>query len=152
MSDRFNFSHWRERLHACEDFASEDESDEFLDLLTAAEKNMSYEVAVELLRTFSDVDDFGIQERTRNIFEAADRHFFYPALVHELEGVIGRSPEKQWAVTMVGSEVDYGDFRLLLDYVNQAPEAERCVIISFIKSEEFLSEYPAVSKYLTGLH
>ncbi|AWG28850.1 hypothetical protein [Burkholderia cenocepacia] len=151
MPNGFNFDHWRERLHACEDFADESKSDEFLDLLTESEKNMVYEVAVELLRTFSDADDFGIQERTRNILEAADRHVFYPALVQELEGVIERSPEKQWAVTLLGIEVDYGDFRLLLSYVNKAPESVRRAFISFIKSEEFLSEYPGVSKYLAGM-
>ncbi|RQV55687.1 hypothetical protein DF024_30405 [Burkholderia cenocepacia] len=151
MPDGFNFDRWRERLYACEDFVDESKSDEFLNLLIEAEKNMTYEVAVELLRSFSDMDDFGIQECTRNILEAADRHIFYPALVQELGGVIDRSPENQWAVTLLGIEVDYGDFGLLLRYVKKAPESVRCTVISFIKSEEFLSEYPGVSKYLTGM-
>ncbi len=149
--DNFNFEHWRERLHACEDFSSEKESDEFLELLNAAENNMSYKVAIELIRTFSDADDFGIQERTRNIVEVADRDIFYPALVRELEGVISRSPEKQWALTLVGIEVDYGDFDLLLRYVNKAMERERQVFVSLINSGEFISEYPEVSKYLPGI-
>ena len=150
MAEIFSFDRWRERLHACEDFASEEKCDEFLGLLSAAEKNMSYEVAVELVRTFSDADDFGIQERTRNIVEAADRHIFYPALVRELRGVIARSPQKQWAVTLVGIELEYGDFSLLMNYVLQSPEAERDRFLSFLKSDEFMDEYPTVSKYLAG--
>ncbi|KVT48958.1 hypothetical protein [Burkholderia ubonensis] len=151
MATNFSFEYWRERLHACEDFSSEEKCDEFLALVTEAQSNMSYEVAVELLRTFSDADDFGVQERTRNAVEAADRHLFYPALVGELGGLILRSPEKQWAVTLVGIEAEHGDFNLLLSYVSRASKAERDTFVSFIKSEEFLSEYPVASKYLTGL-
>lgn len=149
MAESFSFDRWRDRVHACEDFASEEKCDEFLELVNAGEKNMSYEVAVELLRTFSDADDFGIQERTRNVVEAADRQIFYPALVSELGGLIVRSPQKQWAVTLVGIELEYGDFGLLMNYVSQSPEAERESFLSFLKSDEFMDEYPTVAKHLS---
>ncbi|WP_414444863.1 hypothetical protein [Burkholderia sp. 22PA0106] len=149
MSDNFNFDHWRERLHVCDDFGDEAKSDEFWGLLDEAEKNMGYDVAVELLKTFSDVDDFGVQERTRNVLEASGREIFYPALVRELHGIIERSPKKQWAVTLIGIEVDYGDFNLLISYVNKASEDVRREIILFLKSDDVLSEYPDVSRYLT---
>ncbi|MBR8335535.1 hypothetical protein KDW69_28190 [Burkholderia ambifaria] len=147
----FSFDQWRDRLHACADFASEEKCDEFLELLKAAEENMSYEIVVELLRTFSDVDDFGIQERTRNVVEAADRHIFYPALIREIWGIIYRAPQKQWAVTIVGIEFEYGDFDSLMRNVLQSSGEERAGFISFLKSSEFMGEYPKVSKYLIGL-
>lgn len=148
MTDNFSFEAWRKRLHFCEDFASEQKSDEFLSLLKMAEENINYDVIVELLRTFSDADDFGIQERTRNLVEAADRAVFYPALVNELSGLISRSPQKQWAVTLVGIELEYGDFGLLLKYAENASDHQRSTFRSFIDSEEFRSEYPEVAKYL----
>ncbi|MBR8185663.1 hypothetical protein [Burkholderia ambifaria] len=147
----FSFDPWRDRLHACADFASEEKCDEFLELLKAAEENMSHEVVVELLRAFSDADDFGIQERTRNVVEAADRHIFYPALIRELRGMIERSPKKQWAVTLVGIELECGDFDFLMKNVLQSSDEERAGFISFLKSSEFMGEYPTVSKYLIGL-
>lgn len=70
MAERFSFENWRDRIHACEDFTSEEKCDEFLRLVSVGAENVSYEVVVELLRTFSDADDFGIQERTRNVVEA----------------------------------------------------------------------------------
>lgn len=149
MSGNFNFDHWRERLHVCDDFGDEAKSDEFLGLLDEAEKNMGYDVAIELLKTFSDVDDCGVQERTRNVLEASGREFFYPALVQELHGIIKRSPKKQWAVTLVGTEVGYGDFNLLMSYINKASGNVRREVISFLKSDEVLSEYSDVSKYLS---
>ncbi len=112
---------------------------------------MSHEVVVELLRAFSDADDFGIQERTRNVVEAADRHIFYPALIRELRGMIERSPKKQWAVTLVGIELECGDFDFLMKNVLQSSDEERAGFISFLKSSEFMGEYPTVSKYLIGL-
>lgn len=148
MADNFSFETWRKRLHFCEDFTSEQKSDEFLSLLKTAEENINYDVVVELLRTFSDADDFGIQERTRNLVEATDRTVFYPALVSELSGLITRSPQKQWAVTLLGIELEYGDFDLLLDYANKASGHLRSTFLSFIGSEEFRSEYPDVEKYL----
>jgi len=151
MAAGFSFDQWCDRLHACADFASEEKCDEFLGLLKAAEENMSYEVVVELLRTFSDTDDFEIQERTRNVVEAADRHIFYPALIRELGGIIERAPQKQWAVTLVGIELESGDFEFLMGNVLQSSDEERIGFISFLKSSEFRGEYPAVSKYLIGL-
>jgi len=150
MAESFSFEHWRERLRACKDFSSEKKCDEFLSLLTDAESNLTYEVVVELIRTFSDADDFGIQERTRNLVEAADRSIYYPALVHELGGLIARSPEKQWAVTLVGIEAEYGDFGMLVSYVAKAPEKERSTFFAFVGSDEFLSEYPTALRYLNG--
>jgi len=112
---------------------------------------MSYEVVVELLRTFSDADDFGIQDRTRNVVEATDRHIFYPALIREIGGIIDRAPQKQWAVTIVGIEFEYGDFDSLMRNVLQSSGEEMAGFISFLKSSESMSEYPKVSKYLIGL-
>lgn len=146
MADNFSFETWRKRLHFCEDFTTEQKSDEFLSLLRTAEENINCDVVVELLRTFSDADDFGIQERTRNLVEATDRSIFYPALVSELNGLITRSPQKQWAVTLIGIELEYGDFGLLLDYANKASGDLRSTFLAFIGSEEFRTEYPEVAK------
>lgn len=146
MADNFSFETWRKRLHFCEDFTTEQKSDEFLSLLRTAEENINCDVVVELLRTFSDADDFGIQERTRNLVEATDRSIFYPALVSELNGLIARSPQKQWAVTLIGIELEYGDFGLLLDYANKASGDLRSTFLAFIGSEEFRTEYPEVAK------
>ncbi|MBR8065182.1 hypothetical protein KDX32_19045 [Burkholderia ambifaria] len=151
MAAGFSFDQWRDRLHVCADFASEEKCDEFLGLLKAAEENMSHEVVVELLRTFSDADDFGIQERTRNVVEATDRHIFYPALIRELGGIIDRAPQKQWAVTLVGIELECGDFGFLMRNVLKSSDEERVGFISFLKYSEFMGGYPTVSKYLIGL-
>ncbi|MDR2307805.1 MAG: hypothetical protein LBE53_11510 [Paucimonas sp.] len=151
MSNNFDFQIWYQRLKSCESLSSENESDQFLHLLDEAEKNMSYEVALALISTFSDADDFGVQERTRNVLEAADRHVFYPALIEGLGGLVERSPEKQWALTLVGIEVDYGDFGLLLNYVNKAREKDRSTALSFMRSEDFVSEYPNVLSYLNSI-
>lgn len=151
MSENFSFDRWRARLHDSQDFSSEEKCNEFIELLSEAEANMSYEVIVELLKTFSDADDFGVHERTRNIVEATDRGIFYPALVQELDGLIARSPEKQWALTLVGIELDYGDFDLLLSYARKATQSAMNVFISFVKSSEFASEYPSVAPYLKGI-
>ncbi|WP_084152549.1 hypothetical protein [Burkholderia sp. A1] len=148
MAEKFSFEKWKERLHACEDFLSESKCDEFTSLLAEAENNLTYEVVVELIKTFSDADDFGVQERTRNLVESASREIYYPALVRELDGLIERSPEKQWALTLVGIEVEYGDFEMLLGCVDQAPKKMKSDFFSFIGSDDFLSEYPDVSKYL----
>ncbi|MDZ4016997.1 hypothetical protein [Pseudomonas sichuanensis] len=151
MAMTFNFDCWLTSLHACEKFEREGDHEKFLTLLSEVEENMSCEVALALLQTFSDADDFGIQERTRNILEAADRSIIYPALIAELGGIIKRAPNKEWAITLVGIELDYGDFELLLEYIKKSPDSERETAISFLKSEDFSSEYPGVLKYLTNL-
>lgn len=151
MSMTFNFDHWRTRLHTCEKFEGDGSHEKFLTLLSEAEEHMSYEVVLALLQSFSDADDFGIQERTRNMLEAIDRRIFYPALIAELDGIIKRAPNKEWAITLVGIELDYGDFELLLEYIKKSPDSERETAISFLKSEDFSSEYPGVLRYLTNL-
>lgn len=148
MTVEFSFKEWRERLHVCKDFASEEKCDEYLSLLNIAENNLSPEVATELVRTFSDADDFGLMERTRNILENTSRAIFYPVLLQELGALISRAPEKQWAITLVGIELEYGDFDLLLSCAMKSPEEIKQIFLNFIKSDEFLDEYPAVLKYL----
>lgn len=151
MAMTFNFDHWRTRLHSCEKFEHEGDHDKFLALLNEAETHMSHEVALALLQTFSDADDFGIQERTRNLLEAADRHLFYPALVTELDGIIKRAPKKEWATSLVGIELDHGDFGLLLEYIKNSPDSARETAITLIKSKAFSSEYPDALEYLRGV-
>lgn len=148
MAVDFSFKAWRDRLEVCKDLATEEKCEEYLMLLKIAEENLSYEVVVELIRTFSDADDFGLQERTRNILESADQRVFYPALVQELSGLIERSPRKQWAVTLVEIELEYGDFNRLLDYVSRSRSNDRDAFLRFVKSDEFLDDYPAVLNYL----
>ncbi|MBU9437884.1 hypothetical protein KTE91_22575 [Burkholderia multivorans] len=83
--------------------------------------------------------------------ESVDRHIFYPALIRELGGGVDRSPQKQWAITLVGIELEYGDFELLMKMLSNATAEERARFISFLKSDDFIDEYPTVSKYLAGL-
>lgn len=148
MAENFDFEKWRTRLHFCDDFATEDKCSEFLALLTVAQSNMSYPVAVEIIRTFSDADDFGVQERSRNILEAADKTIAYPALISELDGLIRRTHEKAWALTLAGIEFDYGAPELLIQYVMSTPEPQKSTFFSFIQSDAFLSEYPSALRYV----
>lgn len=149
MSEDFCFEIWAEHLHADQDFSTEEKCDRFLNLLEDAQKNMSYDVAVEILRTFSDADDFEIQEHSRIILESIDKNIFYPALIQELDGIIKRSPQKEWATTLVGIEFDYGNPDDLMRVVQKSPEKSRAVFYEFVASQGFLSEYPSALKYIS---
>ncbi|MFJ4346142.1 hypothetical protein [Pseudomonas sp. NPDC089401] len=151
LIEPFDLSQWCERMLACRDFASEHDCDVFLAGLAEAERNMNGEIATTLLDMFSDTDDFGVLERARNVLEAADRHVFYPALVAGLAGLLERSPDKQWAMTLLGIEVEHGDLPLLLDYIRRAPSPQRCVAMAFIRSDGFLSEYPQALAFSKGV-
>ncbi|MGN8247588.1 hypothetical protein [Pseudomonas sp. SMV7] len=146
-SDKFNLDSWRKLLHTHSNFSTAEDCDEFEKLLAIAENNMSKEVATELLKTFSDADDFGTQENTRNILESSEKSIFYPALLDEIKEISERSPEKRWDMTLIGIELYSGHFNTLLDTALRAKEPQRDTFFKIIRSEEFLSNYPEVRKF-----
>ena len=80
------FEVWANRTLAVCQLESQEEIDEFCNLLSTAKNQIDADVLRVLLRTFSDADDYGIQEQTRNIVQSADKNMYYPVIRQAILG------------------------------------------------------------------
>ena len=148
---KFEFEVWANHILSLCDFKSQDEIDEFCNLLNTAKKEIDADIVRVLLRTFSDVDDYGIQEQTRNVIESVDKNIFYPVLIDELQALIERSSEKEWALTLLGLEFQYGNPDLLIDSLKSCDDEKQVAFKKFVSSPHFLEEYPEAKEYVKRL-
>lgn len=139
--------HLKQRLLKYSLFSKEGDDDNFLAALADAESKLDFDLVKTLLATFSDRDDYGLQEKTRNILESLDKNLYYPALVCLLPNIDKASPQKEWAITLLGIEFDYGNPDLLIDFANRSDEACKAFFFDFISRESFVSEYPSAMKF-----
>lgn len=148
---KVEFEVWASRILSVCQLKCQGEIDEFCNLLSRAPNQIDAEVVRVLLRTFSDVDDYGIQEQTRNIVQSADKHVYYPILLDKLQGLVDRSPEKEWALTLLGMEFQYGKPELLLDLFKTRSKETQEFFRQFVSAADFMDEYAEAVKFVKGL-
>jgi hypothetical protein len=150
MFDKFfhEFDCWRKQLHECSDFASNESCCKFEYLLECSREFADDDVVSELLKTFSDVDDFGLQENTRGILEGVEKTIYFPVLLRELDGIARRSPKKQWHMTLIGVELYSGAFSTLIAFAEDAPGQQKTRFFTIINSDEFIRGYPEVKSLI----
>ncbi|MFC7422033.1 hypothetical protein ACFQNF_19425 [Iodobacter arcticus] len=137
----------KQRLLKFSTFKEKGDDDNFLDALAEAKLHLNYDLTMTLLATFSDCDDYGVQERTRNVLESSAKDTYYPALICSLSKIDEASPNKEWALTLLGIEFEYGNPELLIEYANNSEEKYKEFFFDFISRESFVSEYPSSIKF-----
>lgn len=137
----------KQRLLKFSSFKEKGDDDEFLDALAEAELQLNYDLTIILLATFSDCDDYGVKERARNILESSDKNIYYPALINSLSKIDQASPNKEWALTLLGIEFEYVNPELLIEYANNSEEKYKAFFFDFISRKSFVSEHPSAIKF-----
>lgn len=148
----FDLKEWSTLIQARSSFATNKDCEEFERLLGEARNNISKEVVRQLMRTFSDADDFEIQENTRILLEPIEKSMYYPILPEEIEGISRRSPEKRWDMSLIGIELYSNTVGDLLNLASKADKKQIGSLRGIISSNDFVKNYPDIRPFLNQVN
>ena len=106
----------------------------FLELMDSLHGIVDYNIAVSLLGTFSDDDDFGTQESVISALTSVSDEIYLNALLDNISELFQRSPS--WAETLILNEVscNYHSF------INRAQKniAARDILVRILSKDDIL--------------
>jgi hypothetical protein len=151
MNDN-EFEQWKSRLWFFGPYGNPDDyDDEFKKLLEEAD-HTDRRVLVELLKTFTNEDDYGLQESVFHVLEKFDPDMFAECLVEQFPDLQVRSSEKEWPLLIIGGYVNSEDdvmLRLFVEYSEKSANRDDPLsMYNFMRSEYFLYDYPEMLPYM----
>ncbi|MGL4997993.1 MAG: hypothetical protein ACRC5T_03245 [Cetobacterium sp.] len=130
---------WKKKLLNSSNRSNEQEEREFLRLVDEAFNNCSLETARVLMKTFSNVEDYGTQERVCSVLATADEAIVIQSILEELPRLVSQAPE--WAEFLLGLEIENRGI-LLEKIASQMPENIKKILRILLKKEDFQDLYP----------
>ena len=120
------------------------DSEKFSDLINSIEKPNRDELNF-LLSTFSDEDDFGVQEVVLSALDRAADDDFIPIFVDNFLYLLKNCTQQEWAFLIIGRYVNaLNKVRLkkIIEFVDIKDSLPKVTLHSFLCSDYFLNEYP----------
>ncbi|MFJ4347447.1 hypothetical protein [Pseudomonas sp. NPDC089401] len=142
------FLDWKQNLGSIDPYENEKDCEIFFRLLSKVEGQLDGPIIDALLGTFTNADDYGVQERVMVILDGADPSEYASRLAAGFEGLIRRSSEKEWPLIILGRIFNSDDLLLINAIVDAARNNQ--VLREFMRSDEFLEEYPEVEGILNS--
>jgi len=130
---------WESELLIASQRRDEAEQQRFLTLVDQAFERCTLAVAKTLMRTFSDVPDFGTQERVCSVLASAPPEVAIRAKLEELPRLVVEAPE--WAESLIGEEVEHRP-ELLKSVAASMPAAVKLSLRQLLGNKEFRDFYP----------
>ncbi|WP_372403312.1 hypothetical protein ACDW34_12505 [Acinetobacter piscicola] len=122
------------------------DADEFISIVESIPNNASDQVIDALFETFSNKEDFGIQETVLSKLDSIPDEKFVNGLIRNFDHILDNSSEQEWALLILGRYVNADDKKR----ISMICEVGRknISLFNFIKSDYFMEEYPEVKQYL----
>jgi hypothetical protein len=117
---------------------TESEAREYVTLVDQALGNCTSEVADVLFKTFTNEEDFGVQESVVSALGTAEPEVYVEALLKALPMLIYDAPK--WADVLVGREVHFAPV-LLASVANRMGMDSRKALVSLITQPDFREFY-----------
>jgi DNA-binding transcriptional regulator YiaG len=95
---------WSNRVLQLKYRNNDSEEGEFVALVYQAMNNCNLDMAKTLMKTFSDKDDYGVQEAVVNVLNSIEIEIYYRALLEELPRLVDEAAE--WAESLIAGEID----------------------------------------------
>lgn len=145
MMNEQEFLAWKQKLQSLDPYESDVDCDVFFELLDDVQGYLSGDVISVLLDTFTNADDYGIQERVLVTLDGSDPLEFVSQLSQGFERLLARSSEKEWPLILLGRIFNSGG-----EWVEPLIDAAQSnsVLQNFLRGDEFLGEYPEVEAIL----
>lgn len=93
-----------------------------------------------LFDTFSNLDDYGIQDHVLLVLDKINDELFVDALVNKFNNLVVNSSEKEWPLLIIGRYVN-SDCKSRIKLIKNR-SLENKVLFEFLGSDFFLDEYP----------
>jgi hypothetical protein len=145
------FEQWKEKLWSLNRYGTPEDSDDFEKLVKESDIN-DKRVLVELLKTFNNEDDYGIQHSVEHVLDTFDPDMFAECFVEQFPDMQSRSSEQEWPLLLIGRYVNSKDsvtLKLFVEYSEKDNNRDGLLsMYNFMRSDYFLDEYPEMLPYL----
>jgi hypothetical protein len=150
MSDA-KFEQWKTKLWSLDRYGTLEDSDEFEKLVKESDIH-DRRVLVELLKTFNNDHDEGVQHSVEHVLDTFDHNMFAECLVKQFPDMQSRSSEQEWPLLLIGRYVNSHNsvrLRLFVEYSEKDNNKDDPLsMYNFMRSDYFLDEYPEMLPYL----
>jgi len=140
------FQEWKSKLQSLDPYGSEVDCNDFFKLLDGVKGSLGGDVISVLLGTFTNADDYGVQERVLVTLDDSDPLEFASQLSKGFKDLLARSSEKEWPLIIIGRIFNSED----PSWIRPLADAARAnsVLRSYLLGDEFLGEYPEAKALL----
>lgn len=143
------FNKWRNNLLTLDRYENSSDAKEFLRLAKSASQELNTQVIDTLLGTFTNADDYGVQESILLILDKADPELYAERLASNFLKILQSASENEWPLLLIGRIVNSGSENKIKCVITAAKNAAiPRVMYDFICSDYFLDEYPEIKPYL----
>lgn len=150
--ERSDFYQWRSDLMGFDRYESEEDGKSFVELARKARGQFDEDVIEVLLDTFSNEDDYGIQEAILGVLDDAEPSMYSAVLARKFTSLLLNASEQEWPLLIVGRIINSGDPRRIVPMIqaaaNDKDHSAGGAMDKFIRSSYFTSEYPEITPYL----
>ena len=133
-----NFNQWKQTLFSLDRYENGGDAKTFTALIEA------------LLQTFSNQDDYGIQESVLTVLDGVAQAVFFETLGNMFQEFLSNTEEQEWGLLLLGRTVNSCNEAAIKEMVSAARKCTDKTMLAFLKSEEFCSEYPEILPFLAS--
>lgn len=126
---------WRNRVLALSDYYHDDSvARQFYLTVLQGTGNCDLDDVRTLLKTFTEHEDYGVQEGVVSVLDAAPREIYLKALLERLPSLLNTAP--RWAISLIGTELE-SNTEALAKAVVAAPEDAKQALLMLLRDEDF---------------
>ena len=102
------FNKWRNNLLTLDRYENSSDAKEFLRLAKSASQELNTQVIDTLLGTFTNADDYGVQESILLILDKADPELYAERLASNFPTILQSASENEWPLILIGRIINSG--------------------------------------------
>ena len=141
------FMAWKHALMALDRYEDADDVKVFIAMVRAVRDRLDARVIDVLLSTFTDQDDYGVQQAVEFVLDSADPALFADRLAAGFPDLQRREGAMEWSLLLPGRIINSRDQVRIWALVDAADRQEGS-LGRYLRSEGFLDEYPELRPYL----
>ena len=146
-----NFNQWKQTLFSLDRYENGGDAKTFTALIAQKPADASERQYIEaLLQTFSNQDDYGIQESVLTVLDGVAQAVFFETLGNMFQEFLSNTEEQEWGLLLLGRTVNSCNEAAIKEMVSAAQKCTDKTMLEFLKSEEFCSEYPEILPFLAS--
>lgn len=144
-----NFKEWKETIFSLNRYENSEDAKKFSILVADRPVDTTEKLYIKcLLETFSNQDDYGIQERVLTVLDSVNQRVFFETLGENFQKFLENTKEKEWGLLILGRVINSNNHININELVSTSKKCNDKTMFEFLKSEYFQDEYPEISLFL----
>ena len=144
-----NFKEWKETIFSLNRYENSEDVKKFSMLVADKPVDATEKQYIKcLLETFSNQDDYGIQEGVLTVLDSVNQRVFFETLGENFQKFLEHTKEKEWGLLILGRVINSNNHININELVSTSKKCNDKTMFEFLKSEYFQDEYPEISLFL----